>query len=134
MNRLSKLSAAVAATLMISLALGFSGQAAAKVILYGVASGFGTGEMQGTGDGTGPGQFSQFHIIDLDTGVATEISMDIGFGGSLSGLAINRDGVLFSGTGGRGPNTLGRPVIPSPHHTGRREGNTVWCGERLRYR
>ncbi len=109
MNGLSKPPAAVAATLMISFALAFSGPAAAQV-LYGVASGFGTGEQGsggsggGTGPGTGPGNFSQFHIIDLDTGVATEISMDIGFGGGISGLAIDRGGVLFSARGGRGLN------------------------------
>ena len=93
-------------------------QAAAKVKLYGVASGFGTGEGNDrpppqSGPGTGPGQFSQFHIIDLDTGVATEISMDIGFGGDISGLAIGPPGVLFSATGGRGPNDLGRSESPS---------------------
>ncbi len=106
---------AVVAALVISFAFAFSGQAAAEVILYGVASGFGTGEQGsgGTAPGTGPGNFSQFHIVDLDTGIATEISMDIGFGGSVSGLAINPGGVLFSARGGRGPNDLGRTVAPT---------------------
>ncbi len=119
MYSFKKLFTAVVPVLMISFALAFSGQGAAQVKLYGVASGFGTGEQgsggggTGSGGGTGPGQFSQFHIIDLDTGVATEISMDIGFGGDISGLAISRPGVLFSATGGRGPNNLGRNESPT---------------------
>ena len=115
MNRLTKLSTTVMAILLISFTLVSNGEAAGKVVLYGVSSGFGTGEQGsgGTAPGTGPGQFSQFHIIDIDTGVATEISRDIGFGGSISALAIDRNGVAFSAVRGRGPNTLGNSVFES---------------------
>ena len=92
----------------------FSGTTFAGVILYGTSTGYGTGEAGGPGlggccgPGTGPANFSQFHRVDINTGVATEISGDIGFGGDVGGLAANSDNVLFAGSGGRGPNTLGR--------------------------
>jgi hypothetical protein len=87
-----------------------------EVILYGTSTGFGSGGggggTGGPGSGTGGGNFSQFHRVDIATGVATEISMDIGFGGDVGGLAANSNNVLFAGKGGRGPNDDGR--TPSP--------------------
>ncbi len=77
-------------------------------ILYGTSTGFGTGDGGGNQDGTGPGQFSLFHQVDITTGVATQISTDIGYGGGVGGLAANSDNVLFAGRGGRGPNSLGK--------------------------
>ena len=115
MNKLATKLLALAAVLLTLFLLSFSGQATAEFVLYGVASGFGTGEQGsgGTAPGTGPGNFSQFLQVDLNTGVATEISSDIGFGGDVSGLAASPDGILYSATGGRGPNTLGRSVSPT---------------------
>ncbi len=106
---------AVITTLIISFALAVSGPVTAEVILYGTSTGFGTGEMGsgGGGGGTGPGNFSQFHRVDITTGVATEISMDIGFGGDVGGLAASSNNELFAGTGGRGPNTAGRSESPT---------------------
>ena len=63
--------------------------------------------------GTGGGDVSQFHRIDINTGVATELGADIGFGGDVGGLVIDPDDVIYAGTGGRGPNTLGRGVSPT---------------------
>jgi hypothetical protein len=45
--------------------------------------------------------------------VATEISMDIGYGGDVGGLATDPNNLLFAGTGGRGPNSLGRGESPT---------------------
>ena len=101
---------------MISFSLAFSGPVAAVVVLYGTSTGFGTGE-QGSGgnpgSGGGKGSRSQFHRVDITTGVAHEISMDIGFGGDVGGLAADSSDVLFAGTGGRGPNMEGRNETPT---------------------
>ena len=99
--------------LLLCLTFFFSGSAGA-VVLYGTSTGFGTGGNAngagggGNGPGTGPGNFSQFHQIDLGTGVATQISSDIGYGGDVGGLAADSNNVLYAGSGGRGPNDLGR--------------------------
>ena len=88
-----------------------------EVILFGTSTGFGSGGggggSGGPGSGTGGGNVSQFHRVDITTGVATEISMDIGFGGDVGGLAANSNNVLFAGTGGRGPNNDGRSESPT---------------------
>lgn len=108
--------------LLACLTLVFSSPAAA-VVLYGTSTGFGTGGNAnnagggGAGPGTGPGNFSQFHQIDLNTGVATQISSDIGYGGDVGGLAADSNNVLYAGSGGRGPNNLGRVVDESQFFT-----------------
>lgn len=103
-------SSGFATALIAFIAIALSPAAKAGVVLYGTASGFGTGEMAsgGTGTGPAPGRFSQFHRVDINTGVATEISSDIGFGGDVGGLATDKNNVLYAGTGGRGPNNIGR--------------------------
>ena len=107
----------VITTLMISFTLAFSGPVIAEIILYGTSTGFGSGGGQGgsggPGSGTGGGNVSQFHRIDIATGMTTEISMDIGYGGDVGGLATDLNNVLFAGTGGRGPNSLGRGTSPT---------------------
>jgi len=79
----------------------------------GAGTGGGTGGSGGPGSGTGGGNFSQFHRIDINTGIATEVSMDIGYGGDVGGLAADANNQLYAGTGGRGPNSLGRSVSPT---------------------
>ena len=106
-------SAGFAKALALSITIAFSASAPAAVILFGTSTGFGTGDGTGGGAGTGPGNFSQFHRVNINTGVATEISADIGLDGDVGGLAADANNVLFAGTGGRGPNTLGRPESPS---------------------
>ena len=102
-----------AKALALSITIAFSASAPAAVILFGTSTGFGTGDGSGGGGGTGPGNFSQFHRVNINTGVTTEISADIGFGGDVGGLAADSNNVLFAGTGGRGPNTLGRGESPT---------------------
>ena len=102
-----------AKALALLVTIAFSASAPAAVILFGTSTGFGTGDGSGGGGGTGPGNFSQFHRVNINTGVATEISADIGFGGDVGGLAADANGVLFAGTGGRGPNSIPRGVSPT---------------------
>ena len=106
-------SAGFAKALALSITIVFSASAPAAVILFGTSTGFGTGDGTGGGAGTGPGNFSQFHRVNINTGVATEISADIGIDGDVGGLAADANNVLFAGTGGRGPNTIGRNESPS---------------------
>ena len=101
-------------------------------VLYGVASGFGTGEQGsgGTAPGTGPGNFSLFLQVDFMTGATTEISMDIGFGGDVSGLAADRGGPrrdCVLGHRRSRPQYPGEGRIPNPavyHRPGHRIGTT----------
>ncbi len=103
--------------LIVSASIGFSANVAAQVVLYGTSTGFGSGGGQGgpggPGSGTGGGNRSQFHRVDITTGTTTELREDIGYGGDVNGLAIDSNDVIFAGTGGRGPNSFGRPVSPT---------------------
>jgi len=117
---LKKLQARVTDLLMllvITISLGFSDSVAAEVILYGTSTGFGSGGGQGgpggPGSGTGGGGRSQFHRVDINTGETTELSADIGYGGDANGLAVDSNDVSYAGTGGRGPNDIGRGESPT---------------------
>lgn len=103
--------------LAITISLGFSTSVAAEVILYGTSTGFGSGGggggPGGPGSGTGGGDRSQFYRVDITTGETIELSSDIGYGGDVNGLAIDSDDVIYAGTGGRGPNDMGRSVSPT---------------------
>ena len=83
--------------------LGSPATAPAVPVLYGVVAGFGSGggeDPTGPGSGGGSGGSSFLVRVDTTDGSLTEIA-DVGFGGSLSALASDASGQLWSAVGGR---------------------------------